>query len=152
MAGSVGSAGNVGSVGNDGSARRAPARGGFTLVEVLVVLILMGIAVGLVAPAFLPPRRDEKSALATVIRRAQDIAAARGETVYLGIARSGDWRLDAGSTRLAQSLASGTLEGYDGPRAILVVSALGTCGFDVRSSEAARGVPIDPLTCEVVTP
>lgn len=139
---------DVGCEGGTGRARRA----GFTLVEILVVLILMGIAVGLVAPAFLPPRRAEESALAALIRRAQDIAAARGETVYLGIAASGDWRLDAGSAASAQALASGTLDGYDGPRAILVVSTLGTCGFDVRSSEAARAIPLDPLTCEVVAP
>jgi prepilin-type N-terminal cleavage/methylation domain-containing protein len=138
----------VGSVGSGGP----PGRSGFTLVEVLVVLILMGIAVGLVAPAFLPPRRDEESALAALIRRAQDIAATRGETIYLGIAASGDWRFDAGSTASEQALATGTLEGYDGPRGILVVSALGTCGFDVRSSDAALAMPIDPLTCELVTP
>lgn len=141
----------VGGVGHDErlAGRR---RAGFTLVELLVVLILMGVAVGLVAPAFLPPRRTEESALAALIRRAQDIAAARGETVTLGIAASGDWRLDGTSAGSAQALATGTLDGYDGPRAILVVSALGTCGFDVRSSDAALAIPIDPLTCELVTP
>ncbi len=125
---------------------------GLTLIEILVVLILLGIAAGLIAPAFLPPHRNEESALATLIRRAQDIAATRGETVFLGIAASGDWRLDAGSTASAEALASGSLDGYDGPRGILVVSALGTCGFDVRSNDAVRAIPLDPLTCEVVTP
>ncbi len=125
---------------------------GFTLIEVIVVLVVMGIAVGLVAPAFFPPRRDDGLPLGALIRRTQDIAASRGETIYLSIASSGDWRLDGGSTVSERALATGTLDGFDGPHAVLVVSPLGTCGFDVRSSEAARVIPLDPLTCELVTP
>jgi prepilin-type N-terminal cleavage/methylation domain-containing protein len=126
-------------------------RRGFTLIELLVVLIIVAIGVGFVAPALLPPRRDPESALAALIRRTRDIAAAREETVYLGVAPGGRWRLDAGAAA-DRPLATGELPGYAGPAATLVVSPLGTCGFDTRSGEAARTIPIDPLTCEFVAP
>lgn len=127
-------------------------RGGFTLIELIVVLVVIGIAVGLVAPAVIAPRHDPEPPLASLLRRAQDIAASREETVYLGIAAGGRWRLEAGSTAGGRPLAIGHLPGYRGPGTTLVVSPLGTCGFDVRGSDAARAIPLDPLTCALVAP
>jgi len=34
----------------------------------------------------------------------------------------------------------------------LMVSPLGSCGFDVRSAAAVGGEVLDPLTCEMRTP
>ena len=127
------------------------SRRGFTLIELIVVLIIMGIAVGIVAPALIPRPAEQPPALVSLIGRAQDIAAGREETVYLGISASGNWRLDAGTTQ-SQLIATGDLPGYQGPRATLVVSPLGTCAFDLRSSDAARRVLLDPLTCQVLSP
>lgn len=127
------------------------SRGGFTLVELIVVLVILVMAAGVVAPALVTrPSQPAPPALVSLIGRAQDIAAGRQETVYLGISAGGSWRLEAGTE--THPLASGDLPGYQGPRATLVVSPLGTCGFDVRSSDAARRIPLDPLTCRVVAP
>ena len=127
------------------------SRSGFTLIELIVVLVIMVMAAGIVAPALMTRQPESAPALTALIGRAQDIAAGREETVYLGISASGNWRLDAGGTE-TQPLATGDLPGYQGPRATLLVSPLGTCGFDVHSSDAARRIPIDPLTCQVVSP
>lgn len=129
-----------------------PRRRGFTLVEILVVLILMGIAAGLVAPAFLPPRRVAESAVAALVRRAQDVAAQRGETIYLGLSAGGSWRLDGAASLDRGAIATGRLDGYAGPAGTLVVSAVGTCAWDVRSVAAANAVPLDPLTCTLPAP
>ena len=125
---------------------------GFTLIELIVVLVVMAVAAGIVAPAVITPQRDAEPALVALLRRARDFAASREQTVYLGISPSGRWRLDAGAAASDRPLATGDLEGYQGPRATVVVSPLGTCGFDVRTSDAARAIPLDPLTCELVTP
>jgi prepilin-type N-terminal cleavage/methylation domain-containing protein len=127
-------------------------RRGFTLVEILVVLILMGLLAGLVGPAFLPPRRPPESGLATLVRRAQDIAAQRGETVFLALAAGGAWRMDGAASLEAGAIATGRLDGYAAPAGTLVVSAVGTCAWDVRSTAAAQAVPLDPLTCTLPAP
>src|SRR5439155_12522128 len=59
------------------SSRGLPVRG-FTLVEVLVVIVLLGLAVALVAPALIPSRHDE-SPLGALVRSARDAAARRQE-------------------------------------------------------------------------
>jgi len=107
----------------------------------------MAVAAGLVAPAFVPPRRAPESGFAALVRRAQDVAARRGETVTLGLAAGGAWRLDGTASRDAGPIATGRLADYAGPRATLVVAAIGSCAWDVASGAAARAVPLDPLTC-----
>ncbi len=127
-------------------------RHGFTLVEVLVVLILMGLAAALVVPALLPPRHDE-SALKTVIASAREAAARRGEVVYLKIDPTGAWRMEGGANPLEGTLATGHLPPFVAVPVTLVVSPIGSCAFDVRSAAAAsRAVALEPLTCEVQTP
>jgi prepilin-type N-terminal cleavage/methylation domain-containing protein len=128
---------------------RGSARG-FTLIELLVVVVLMGLAVALVAPALIPGRPDE-SALSSVVRSARDAAARRQEVLYLRIDRAGNWLLEGAASPSAGVLASGRVEGVAGPMT-LVLSPVGTCGFDVRSLAAAPTISLDPLTCEIGTP
>lgn len=128
------------------------ARSGFTLLEVLVVLILLGVAAGLVAPALRPPPRPDESGVAVLVRRARQTAARRAETIYLGLSPTGAWRIDGAASLAEGALATGVVTDYTGPPATLVISPIGTCAFDLRSSAAASALPIDVLTCEVLAP
>jgi prepilin-type N-terminal cleavage/methylation domain-containing protein len=126
-------------------------RSGFTLVEILVVLILMALATALVAPALLPPRR-ERSALGALLGSARETAARRGEVVYLHIAPTGEWRIEGGANPLEGTLATGRVQSFASAPVTLVVSPLGSCAFDVRSGAAAAVVELEPLTCEARVP
>jgi prepilin-type N-terminal cleavage/methylation domain-containing protein len=127
-------------------------RRGFTLLEILVVLILMGIATGLVIPVLLPPRGPDVSPVSDLVRSARQTAARRGETLYVTVSASGQWRFDGAASLEEGPLASGTLDNYRAPGGTLVVSPIGTCAFDVRSGGAAQAIPLDHLTCEVRSP
>ena len=122
---------------------------GFTLVEVVVVLILLGLAAGLVAPAIIFRDGDEQSQLAQVIAGTQDLAAQRGETMHLRVAGSGEWSVEGAASIEQGVIAGGRIDDLQGPPFTLVISPIGTCGFDVRSSDAALAFPVDPLTCEL---
>lgn len=130
--------------------RAAPVRG-FTLIEVLVVLVLMGLAAGLVAPALLHTRH-QRPALGSLISTAREEAARRGEMVYLRVAGSGQWRMEGAASWAAGPFAAGRVEPFPGVPLTLIVSPIGTCAFDVPSAAAARVIKLDPLTCEITTP
>jgi prepilin-type N-terminal cleavage/methylation domain-containing protein len=130
-------------------AERAAASGGFTLVEMLVVLVLIGLAAALAAPA-LRQSRPERPPLSRLIPAAREAAARRGEVVQLRIAASGDWRLDGAASSAPEPIASGRVDAFPGLPLTLVVSPIGSCAFDARSRAAARAMPLDPLACEVI--
>src|SRR2546428_13757567 len=71
-------------------------RSGFTLIEIVVVLILMGLVAVLVAPALFP-RHHDQSALNALLVSAREVAARRGEVVYLHIDPTGEWRMEGGA-------------------------------------------------------
>ncbi len=125
---------------------------GFTLVEVIVVLVLLGLAAALAAPAFLSREPAAESQLAAVVRGSRELAERRGEVVHLRVRSSGEWRVEGAASASAGTLAQGRLDDFAGPRFTLVVSPIGTCAFDVRSAGAANVIAIDPLTCEVRAP
>lgn len=122
-------------------------------MEVTVVLILLVIAAALVAPAFILRKGDPGSSLGSVVGGVQQLAARRGETLRLHVDADGGWKVEGVASLQEGELAGGSLgDEYGGPSFTLLVSAIGTCGFDVRSSNAARFVIIDPLTCKVERP
>jgi prepilin-type N-terminal cleavage/methylation domain-containing protein len=128
------------------AARGAP---GVTLLELLVVLTLLGLAAALAAPAFLtpgPPAGEQGAALGAPLRAARDNAIRRAETLYLTVSATGRWRLDTPSDTAAP-LATGAARDYAGPPITVVVSPLGTCGLDAASAAAGRSLAFDPLTC-----
>jgi prepilin-type N-terminal cleavage/methylation domain-containing protein len=124
-------------------------RRGFTLVEIVVVLILLALAAGLVVPALIIREEADRSPLAQIISGSSELAARRGEIVHLRVAADGAWQVEGAASVEQGVLASGRLAGFDGPAFTLVISPIGTCGFDVRSSAAARVLLIDPLTCQL---
>ncbi len=130
---------------------QSAGHGGFTLIEVIVVLVVMLIAVAVVAPAFLPPERDDsESEFTHLLRDARSTAASRGETLYIRINASGDWLLESTASPTDGAIATGSVSDYSGPAATIIVSPIGTCAFDVRSTTAWSAVALDPMACEVV--
>ena len=119
-----------------------PNRSAFTLVELLVVLVVLGLASALVAPGLIFPEPADTPPVDRLLRGAVDLAGAREQTVELVVDDGGAWRIEAGAP--AETLERGRLD-YDGPPFALSVSPLGTCG-------ARPGLDppfaFDPLTCE----
>ncbi|MBE0590810.1 MAG: hypothetical protein IH616_00245 [Gemmatimonadales bacterium] len=112
-----------------------------------MVLIVMMIAVGIVAPAFLPPVPDDTAPFSEPLRVARRLALTRGETIYLDLDAYGDWTLRGASSPADDVLARGRVDAYDGPAATLVASPLGTCAYDIRTAAGGGALPIDPLSC-----
>jgi prepilin-type N-terminal cleavage/methylation domain-containing protein len=135
-----------------GRSRVYGRRSGYTLLEIVVVLILMGLAAALVVPAVLPPREEDVPSLTALIKTARQSAVRRAEVVHLTITASGDWRLDGAASLVDGPFATGRLGAYDGPPATLVASPLGACAFDAFSSAATARIALEPLTCEVRGP
>jgi prepilin-type N-terminal cleavage/methylation domain-containing protein len=130
---------------------RVTPRGGFTLLELLVVLVLMGVAAALAAPALLRARPN-RLGLNELIPAAREAAARRSEIVYLRIDGGGHWRMDGASSSPSAPLAAGRVDPFAGLPLTLDVSPTGVCAFDLRSAAAARVIQLDPLTCDIRTP
>jgi hypothetical protein len=60
--------------------------------------------------------------------------------------------MDAGTNPLQAPLATGRMQPFVTAAVTLMVSPLGTCGFDVRSAAAVGTAALDPLTCEMRAP
>src|SRR5437899_11314059 len=108
-------------------------RSGFTLIEILVVLILMGLVAVLVAPALFP-RHHDQSALNALLVSAREVAARRGEVVYLHIDPTGAWRMEAGAGPRQGPLATGRGPSVFTAAAQLLVAPPGRCRFRVRTA------------------
>lgn len=126
-------------------------RRGFTLVELLVVLVLMGLAVGLVAPALQAPRSAAEPLVAPLLRAGRTAAIARGEPTVLVVNAAGQWRVDGRGASESEPLASGSLSQASPAPFSVSFSPLGTCAPDLRSG-AAESLALDPLTCELRSP
>jgi prepilin-type N-terminal cleavage/methylation domain-containing protein len=127
---------------------RAPRRRGFTLLEVIVVLLLMALATALVAPAIgsrQPRPRDE---LAALLQTARLVAVRRGEVITVTVAASGQWRLDGDASTADGPIASGQLGAKPAAALTVAVSPLGGCAPALDSASTALLASVDPLTCE----
>jgi prepilin-type N-terminal cleavage/methylation domain-containing protein len=121
---------------------------GYTLVEVIVVLVLLGVAATVVAPSLRSPRPEQSSSLRAVIGNAREAAVRRGEMVRLRIERSGAWHASAGSAPQTELLMSGRLSDT-GELVDLILSPLGSCAQAPEALPAQALAAFDPLTCEI---
>ena len=121
--------------------------GGYTLLEVIVVLILLSIAAAVVAPSLLSPSPDQASSLRAIISNAREAAVRRGEMVRLHIDRSGAWQAIAEGSAPGERLMVGQLSDTRGA-ADLLFSPLGTCAPSPETLVAPAFAEFDPLTCE----
>lgn len=129
------------------------SRAGFTLVELIVVLLLLSIAAAVVGPSlWFAPRPPPDSELLALVGGARDAAIRRGETVRLRIDRSGAWLALAGAsaseTVARDTLMSGRLAAPRAASTDLFLSPLGTCAPAVESESAFLPAGLDPLTCD----
>jgi prepilin-type N-terminal cleavage/methylation domain-containing protein len=122
-------------------------RGGYTLLEVIVVLVLLTIAAAVVAPSLLGSRPEGLSSLEAVLERARESAVRRGELVRLRIDRSGAWQAVAGTGGQTELLMSGGLAEPEASPIDLIFSPLGTCAPAPESIPVQALVGLDPLTC-----
>jgi len=124
-------------------------RRAFTLLELLVVLVLIGLSAAVVLPSFqLPAPSGPESA----VLRARTLAVRRGESVRLSTDRDGRWQVVAtadteGSILLAGGGGGASDSGVVGS---MVISALGLC---LPEGHSAAGTPAwDPVRCAVMPP
>lgn len=122
---------------------------GYTLIEMLVVLLLLGLTAALAAPSLRPPA-SSGTELSRLLERARWIAVERGEVVYLRIDPDGKWRIEAGEAALRQDpIGSGTI-GYTAATATtLRITPVGSCAPDVHTAAQGSGVTVRVLSCDV---
>ena len=120
-------------------------RRGFTLLELLVVLVLLGLAAAFVLPTLRLPATTPGAASA--LERARATAIRRGEAVRLSVSATGDWTVAATADTTGTILLSGT--GADATGAgvahSMVISALGSCLPEGRTASGTRAW--DPTRC-----
>jgi prepilin-type N-terminal cleavage/methylation domain-containing protein len=137
-----------------GVMRPSRRRRGVTLLELLIVLVLMGIAAAVVAPMLRLATPAVASPAAAVLQRARQAAVRRAEPLRVELAADGAWRLT--SQRDGVAIDSGSVARADIPASGLadagawLVDALGGClpaPRDARSLPERGGLPYDALGC-----
>lgn len=123
-------------------------QGGFTLVEVTVVLALLALAAAVVGPSLLWSHPETSAELPQLVRSVREAAVRCGQMVRLQIDRSGAWQAVAGIPPGNEVLMSGRLAGLSANPTDLIFSPIGTCGPGVASDPADALAAYDPLTCE----
>jgi prepilin-type N-terminal cleavage/methylation domain-containing protein len=117
------------------------AASGFTLLEVVVTLLLLGLAAALVATAFRgdPPPRDEFD---TVLAQARELAVRRAQSLTLEIDAQGRWKLTPSGD--SSSISAGTIRPSIEAPLKVTISPFGTC-----LSEPVIPPGWDALACRV---
>ena len=120
-------------------------RRGFTLVEILVVLIILGVAFTLTIPSLVSPRAPE-DAMQRVVDLARRTAIRRAGGVRLSIEAGGAWSLES-SSGLDPDLGTGTLLWPHAFPVTIHISALGACMLEAPALQQV--VAIDPVRCRL---
>ncbi len=116
------------------------ARAGLTLLELLVVLTLLGLAAALAAPALRPPAAPPATPLARTVAEARATALRRAEALQLDVDSDGGWRLRARDSVLARGQLDARAAG-DALPLRLAISPLGVCVPEPRDDAPVDAVP-----------
>ena len=115
---------------------------GFTLLEILVTLLVLGLSAALVAPLFradTPPDDD----LRAVLTGARETAVRRAQTLVLSVDQRGAWRIAAAHD--STTVAKGQFR--DGTSNLQIrVSPLGAC----LNEGATVAITVDAVGCSAV--
>lgn len=122
-------------------------RSAFTLIEMVVVLAILGIALSIAGPSLMRPIAADN--LQSVIDRARTIALRRAEPVTLVVGSDGRWAAYAVRTG-SDAIGSGKLG--ENPHSVLRlgISPLGLCNLDDMSVDGtASSITLNPFACAV---
>jgi len=132
------------------SAKGADAcgRSGFTLLELVVVLAIMGLGMAIVAPSLVLRSPSTEEALQRVVADARRVATRRAQTVTLDVDAEGAWQVAGAERDSSEVLLSGELGAVSRGRISLRITPLGLC---LTSADSGRGGSpvVDPLTCSM---
>jgi prepilin-type N-terminal cleavage/methylation domain-containing protein len=128
-----------------GRCARHPAPPGFTLLEIIVVLLVIGVAFALAAPAF-PNRSPETDPLQRVLDLTRRTAVHHAEALALSVTADGQWRIDSRTSTDVTPIGSGTLSSYHGGAVTVKASALGACTVETVTSR----IQLDPVRCRLL--
>jgi hypothetical protein len=123
-------------------------------VELIVVLILMGLATALVAPSLLPGPTDPDASLQRVLADAQAAAIRRGEPVLVEVGVRGEWTARGASSGETDAVLGrgGLAEAWVPPHPyVLRIAPTGSCGMELAADTTGWRPPLDLLTCRVVS-
>ena len=115
---------------------------GFTLLEIVVTLLLIGLGTALVAPMFRRDRLPDDS-FPAVLSAARELAVRRAQRLVLDVDDRGQWRLS--TARDTATIGGGLLAQRVAPSR-LSITPLGACfredGADSRDWDAIACAPI----------
>ena len=120
-------------------------RQGFTLIELIVVLLLMGLAFALVAPSLTRRPVPDIGATQRVLDAARSTAVRRGETMLLDVRADGRWAVTGGAD--TAPVLRGVIDPAPARAHRITISPLGACMYDPAGSATVDSGAWDPLRC-----
>ena len=121
-------------------------RRGLTLLEILVVLVLLGLAFALAAPSFFTTRAPD-AGVQRVVDTARQAAVRRAEALTLTLHPDGQWQVERTDGSSRQPVSSGTFGRAHASSLQIRISPLGACML-VESTPLPPFV-IDPVRCRL---
>ena len=118
---------------------------GYTIIEMVIVLMILGVALALAAPGFARSVSTSTDTRVQVIAAARGAAIDRAETLSLDIGQDGRWVLSEPGAA-DHALSGGTIAN-PGAALRLNLSPAGLCIPNAGSGQ--DNIVVDPLSCAV---